>query len=401
MKIGMVCPYDWAAPGGVQAHARDLTEELILAGHDVSVLAPTEDESGLQPYVVSAGRPVPVPYNGSVARVNFGVVSATRVRRWIRDGEFDVVHVHEPAAPALSMLACWVADGPLVATWHSSVERSRAMSAGYYVLQTVLEKISARIAVSERARQTLVENLGGDAILIPNGVSCRRFATGDPLAGFPRTSPGSDSASSVRPSPTLLFLGRIDEPRKGLPVLLAALPGLVTDYPDLLLLVAGPGEIEKAQGALAPELAGHVRFLGLISEADKVSAFKSAQLYVAPNTGGESFGIVLLESMAAGTPVLASDIDAFAKVLEDGRSGGLFANGDPADLARVAARLLGDTAEREQLHGEGLRRAQMYDWSTVARDVERVYSSVAVPGVRVQADLSGQFAGRWFGRGLP
>jgi len=351
-------------------------------GHEVSVLAPAEDDSDLEPFVVSAGRPVAVPYNGSVARVSFGVVTAARVRRWVRDGEFDVVHVHEPASPSLSVLACWVSDGPLVATWHSSQERSRAMGAFYYVLQTAIEKITGRIAVSEKARKTLVEILGGDAVLIPNGVSCKQFEHGEPLDGYPRSGK------------TLLFLGRIDESRKGLDVLLKALPEVVAAFPDIELLVAGPGDIDGVRESLPTSIAEHVRFLGLISEEDKVRAFKSADIYVAPNTGGESFGIVLLESMASGTPVIASDIDAFAQVLEDGGAGALFANGNPQSLAANLVELLDDGDRLSQLRGEGHRRAREFDWESVARDVVRVYEAVIQPGVKVSADLSGQFFGR-------
>lgn len=383
MRVGIVCPYDWSAPGGVKQHIRDLAYALQDQGHEVSVLTPCEDESDLEPFVVSAGRPIPVPYNGSVARLSFGPVSAARVRRWVRDGQFDVVHVHEPASPSLSVLACWVCDGPLVATWHSSSERSRAMTAFYYLLQTAMEKISGRIAVSEKARQTLVENVGGDAVLIPNGVTCKQFEVGDPFDGYPREGK------------TILFLGRIDEPRKGLEVLLNAMPTIVDRYPDIQLLIAGPGDIDGVRSSLDPQIADRVRFLGLISEDDKVRAFKSADLYVAPNTGGESFGIVLLESMAAGTPVLASDIEAFAKVLEHGRAGALFANEDSADLAQQVVALLPDSDRCEALRVEGFRRAHEFDWASVARDVVRVYEAVLQPGVKVEADFSGQVFGRF------
>ncbi len=382
MRVGIVCPYDWSSPGGVKQHVRDLAYALMDLGHEVSVLAPAEDESDLEDFVVSAGRPIAVPYNGSVARVNFGVVSAARVRRWVRDGEFDVVHVHEPASPSLSVLTCWVSTGPLVATWHSSQERSRAMGAFYYVLQTAIEKITGRIAVSEKARKTLVEILGGDAVLIPNGVSCKQFEHGEPFDGYPRAGR------------TLLFLGRIDEPRKGLDVLIKALPETLRAFPDLRLLVAGPGDIDGVRSSLAPEVVDHVEFLGLISEDDKVRAFKSADVYVAPNTGGESFGIVLLEAMAAGTPVIASDIDAFAKVLEGGESGALFANEDSASLAVNLIELLSDDERRAELTVQGARRAHEFDWATVARDVVRVYDAVVQPGVKVGADFSGQFFGR-------
>lgn len=383
MRVGIVCPYDWNTPGGVQAHIRDLAGELQRRGHYVSVLAPADDEDDVPDFVTPAGRPVPVPYNGSIARLNIGVVSAARVRRWIKDGQFDVVHVHEAVSPTLSVLACWIAYGPLVATQHVAMERSRVLSAGALLANTAMEKLNGRIAVSDKARQFMVEHVGGDAVLIPNGVNCRAFEVPDTLPGYPREAP------------TMFFIGRIDEPRKGLPTLLAAMPGIIAAYPDVELLVAGPGDVHSVERSLDPQVAERVRFLGLVSEEDKVRAFHSADLYVAPQLGGESFGIVLLEAMASGTPVLASDLEAFALVLETGRDGRLFPTGDSDALAAAAIELLGDAAARAELAARGLRRAQEFDWATVARDVERVYESVVTPGTPVTADLSEQLLGRW------
>ena len=157
MRIGIVCPYSWDVPGGVQSHVRDLAEALIEIGHEVSVISPADDDTPLPPYVVGAGRAVPVPYNGSVARLSFGFLSVNRVRRWLSQGAFDVLHVHEPGIPSLSLLACWVASGPIVATVHTAIPRSRVLVVTYPVLRTALEKINGRIAVSEAARTTLVE----------------------------------------------------------------------------------------------------------------------------------------------------------------------------------------------------------------------------------------------------
>jgi phosphatidylinositol alpha-mannosyltransferase len=365
VRIGIVCPYTWDVPGGVQSHVRDLTEALFASGHEVSVIAPADDDAPLPPYVVSAGRAVPVPYNGSVARLSFGFLSAARVRRWIREGRFDVLHVHEPASPSLGVLACWAADGPIVATFHASFERSRALSAAGPILQSALEKITARIAVSEKARKTLVEHLGGDAVLIPNGVTTERYAMATPLPGWP----GDDGA--------LGFLGRMDEQRKGLPVLLRAFERLGRERPGLRLLLAGPGDADEVRARVSPELRDRVVNLGLVSEADKVRALHSVDVFVAPNTGGESFGIVLAEAMAAGAPILASDIAAFSRVLLGGRAGALFPVGDAEALAAAAADLLDDAPRRKQLSDEAKTAVRAYDWSTVARDVVRVYETVA------------------------
>ncbi|MEJ8645077.1 glycosyltransferase family 4 protein [Streptomyces sp. MS1.HAVA.3] len=372
MKIGIVCPYSWDVPGGVQFHIRDLAEHLIRLGHEVSVLAPADDETPLPPYVVSAGRAVPVPYNGSVARLNFGFLSAARVRRWLHDGTFDVIHIHEPASPSLGLLSCWAAQGPIVATFHTSNPRSRAMIAAYPILQPALEKISARIAVSEYARRTLVEHLGGDAVVIPNGVDVDFFASAEPKAEW-----GGQ---------TLGFIGRIDEPRKGLPVLMAAFPKIVEACPDVRLLVAGRGDEEEAVASLPAELRARVEFLGMVSDEDKARLLRSVDVYVAPNTGGESFGIILVEALSAGAAVLASDLDAFAQVLDQGGAGDLFANEDPGALATAAIALLRDPDRRAKLSARGSAHVRRFDWSTVGADILAVYETVTDGAAAVATD---------------
>ncbi|MBB1254748.1 glycosyltransferase family 4 protein [Streptomyces alkaliterrae] len=362
MRIGIVCPYSWDVPGGVQFHIRDLAEHLIGLGHEVSVLAPAEEGTLLPPYVVSAGRAVPVPYNGSVARLNFGVLSAARTRRWVNEGDFDVLHLHEPAAPSLALLACWAASGPVVATFHTSNPRSRAMMAAYPILQAALEKISARIAVSEYARRTLVEHLGGDAVVIPNGVDVDFFASAEPKTEWQ--------------GETIGFIGRIDESRKGLPVLMRALPEILRRRPGARLLVAGRGDEREAVADLPEELRERVEFLGMVSDEDKARLLRSVDVYVAPNLGGESFGIILVEAMSAGAPVLASDLDAFAQVLDGGRAGELFPNEDADALAEACVRLLSDPERRAELRAHASRHVRRFDWSTVGADVLAVYETV-------------------------
>ena len=374
MRIGLVCPYTWDVPGGVQEHIRGLADALIDLGHYVSVIAPAAEDEPIEPsYVVAAGRAVPVPYNGSVARLAFGFLSASRVRRWLKEHDFDVVHVHEPTAPSLSLLACWVSDDPLVATVHTAMPRSRVLHLTQPILASALEKISGRIAVSEAARTTLVEHLGGDAVLIPNGVSVRRFAKADPLPGWP----GEGGA--------LGFLGRMDEPRKGLSVLLEAFTRLAPERPGLRVLVAGPGDADEALEQVPAGLRDRVVLLGQVSDEDKVRAYHSVDVFCAPNTGGESFGIVLAEAMAAGAPIVASDLDAFRRVLRGGQAGELFATGSAEGLAAAAARLLDDPARRALLAQAATRAVAEYDWKVVARDVLRVYEAVAPVARRVPA----------------
>ena len=357
-----MCPYSWDVPGGVQAHVRDLADSLVGLGHEVSVLAPVDDPdtADLPDYLVPAGRAVPVPYNGSVARLAFGPLSLARTRRWLRRGRFDVLHLHEPTVPSLSMLALFAARGPMVATFHTATARSRALQVFGTTLQPGLEKITGRIAVSPAARRVVMEHLGQDAVLIPNGVAVARFAGATRLPGAPA-------------GPTVVFLGRVDEPRKGLAVLLAALPALLARVPDLQLLVAGPGDAAELVPA---ELAGHVQLLGLVSDADKARVYASGTVYCAPNTHGESFGIVLIEAMASGTPVVAADLEAFRRVLDDGRAGVLFPVGDSAALAAALADLLEDPARRAALSAAGSAAVLTYDWSRVTRQVVEVYRVV-------------------------
>lgn len=367
LRVGIVCPYSFDVPGGVQFHVRDLAEALIERGHTVSVLAPADDDTPIPPYMTSAGRAVPVRYNGAVARMTFGPVTAARVRRWLAAGEFDVLHLHEPVTPSLGMLALWIADGPIVATFHTALLRSRPLQMAYPLVRQSLEKISARVAVSEDARRTLVEHMGGDAVVIPNGVYVDAF-TG--AATDPRWTGTPDA-------PTIAFLGRLDEPRKGLHVLLGAVPEVLRTHPGARFLVAGRGDTgpDEVRELLGDD-ARAVEFLGGITDDEKASLLASVDVYCAPQTGGESFGIVLVEAMSAGTPVVASDLGAFRRVLEEGDAGVLFRTGDSADLARTLVRVLGDEPLRAALVERASAAVRRYDWSSVTHEVLTVYEMV-------------------------
>jgi phosphatidylinositol alpha-mannosyltransferase len=371
MRIGLVCPYQWDVPGGVQYHVRDLAQTLRGMGHHVEVLTPAEREESLPAeFFTFAGRTVPIPYNGSMASVQFGPVSAARVRRWLRDGHFDVVHVHDPAPPSVGLLVCMIAKGPIVATFHAATIRSKFLTAWGPVIRPWLEKISGRIAVSDFARRVQVEHLGGDAVIIPNGVHVRAFAEGPPLPGHARGVDG----------PTIGFLGRFDEPRKGLPVLLKAMRTVVRHHPGARLLIAGRGDAAELRGLIGADLRPHVALLGELSEADKAAFLRSVDVYCAPNLLGESFGVVLIEALSAGAPIVASDLDAFARVLDDGTAGVLVRRGEVGDLARALCELLADPHRRAELSAKGAQVAAAYDWSVVARRVLAVYETVVPPG---------------------
>ncbi|WP_104525679.1 glycosyltransferase family 4 protein [Blastococcus atacamensis] len=371
MRVGLVSPYRWDVPGGVQYHVRDLAETLRGMGHHVEVLTPAErEESITDPFITFAGRTVPVPYNGSMASVQFGPVSAARVRRWLREGRFDVVHVHEPSSPSVSLLVCMLAQGPIVATFHTATTRSKMLVVLGPTVRPWLERIAGRIAVSDFARRVQVEHLGGDAVIIPNGVHVGRFAEGPTLTGRPRGADG----------PTVGFVGRFDEPRKGLPVLLEAMRTVVRDHPDARLVIAGRGDADELERMVGEDLRPHVALLGEVPEAGKAALLRTVDVYCAPNLLGESFGVILIEAMAAGAPVVASDLDAFVRVLDDGRAGIVVRRDDPSALGRALSELLGDPARRAQLAARGSELAAQYDWQVLARRILAVYETVLPPG---------------------
>ncbi len=362
MRVGLVCPYSLDVPGGVQNHVRDLATVLADRGHDVGVLAPGEEDADLPAHVTTVGKAVAVPYNGSVARLAFGPRVAGRTRAWLRQGAWDVVHVHQPTMPSVSLIALWAAEAPVAATFHTAIPRSRAMSSAASLLRPSLEKISARIAVSESARETLVHHLGGEPLVLPNGISWARFRGAEPRPEW------------RRPGPVLAFLGRTDEPRKGLAVVLEALPAVMATHPDVRLLVAGRGH--SGPDLVPPPLRDHVEFLGQIGDGDRSRLLASADVFVSPHTGGESFGIVLVEALAAGAPVVASDLDAFRAVLDHGRLGELFRTGDATDAGRVISALLSDPGRRSELRSLGPGAAARYDWARLVPDIEAVYETI-------------------------
>ena len=303
MKIGIVNPYSWDVPGGVGFHIRDLALKLRSRGHDVRVLTPSTSDD-LPEWITSAGSSVSIPFNGSVANISVKPTVLKRTRRWLADNDFDVVHVHEPVVPSVSMAAAMLSRAPLVGTFHAALGRSVSRAIASAPMRLYMERIGVRIAVSEEARRTLIEHHGGDAVIIPNGVETASFRSASPLERW--------EASADRP--VIVFLGRLDEPRKGLSIFAGAIGSVLERFPGARFLIAGRGDAPDIRQAVA-RFGESVSFLGGISDEEKESLLAGASIYVAPQTGGESFGIVLVEAMAARTAVVASDIPAFRAVL--------------------------------------------------------------------------------------
>lgn len=361
MKIGIVNPYSWDVPGGVGFHIRDLALKLRSRGHDVRVLTPSTSDD-LPEWITSAGSSVSIPFNGSVANISIKPKALARTRRWLADNDFDVVHVHEPVVPSVSMAAAMLSSAPLVGTFHAALGRSVSRAIASAPMRLYMERIGVRIAVSEEARRTLIEHHGGDAVIIPNGVETASFRTAQPL----------DQWVATDERPVIVFLGRLDEPRKGLGVFAGAIESVLERAPGARFLIAGRGDAPDIRATVA-RFGDSVSFLGGISDEEKESLLAGASIYVAPQTGGESFGIVLVEAMAARTTVVASDIPAFRAVLEDGRAGALFETGSSDSLASALVELLGDRERLDALADAGQRASAQYDWEVVADKVFEVY----------------------------
>lgn len=345
---------------GLAAALRDL-------GHRPAVLAPG-DLGPADEQFTSAGPALPVPYNGSIARVNFGPVTAARVRRWLRQGDFDLVHLHEPITPSIALLALRYADVPVVATYHTATPRSRTMQLAGDALRRLIEKVDAGIAVSESARDVVVRHLGRDPVVVPNGFEYARFR--------PRQRASSPPTGRWRGGerPRLTFLGRLDEPRKGLAVLLDALPAIRAAVGEIEVCLAGHGVAPGRSTVLRG-----VRVLGGIDEEHKRALLASTDVFVAPQVARESFGIVLLEALAAGAEVVASDLSAFVELLHrpgDVPAGQLFRRGDPLALAAAVTRVLCDGIRRQPTAAD---HAIRYDWSEVAPRIAQLYAAAMHP----------------------
>ncbi|MBW3593501.1 MAG: glycosyltransferase family 4 protein [Actinobacteria bacterium] len=368
MKVALVCPYAWDRPGGVQSHIRSLARVLQTRDHEVLVVAPRAGRMTSEPGLSVVGRSVPVPANGSVAPLAFGPLAARSIGVVLDDFAPDVLHLHEPLIPSLSFLALWRSRAPAVGTFHASAARSAGYRLGKPVLERAAGRLAVRTVVSEAARDLIQRYIPGRYHLTPNGVDPARFATVEPF----------DAGDGAK----VLFLGRIER-RKGLDVLVQAMARLRDR--DAELLVAGRGPVEKEAQRLATSLEVRARFLGYVDDETKARLFRRADVYCAPARGGESFGIVLLEAMAAGTPIVCSDIPGFRAVA--GRAALLTPTGDAAALADAIRRVLDDDEMAGRMTRTGSMTADAFSWERLVANVETLYRTAIKEGTR-HADRS-------------
>lgn len=357
MRIALVCPYAWDRFGGVQSHIVALSHTLMGRGHEVRVFAPWsagKRSTPVEPHVTLVGKAIGIPANGSVAPLAFGPIAAIDIRNGLRAFSPDVMHLHEPLIPSLSFLALTNSDAPSVGTFHASAEGSIAYRVARPVLSRAINRLEVRTAVSDAARDLIARYYPGTYLLTPNGVEVERFSTAEPI--------------DLGAGPNVLFFGRIER-RKGLEVLIQAM----TRLRDIgaTLVVAGSGPEESACRALAARLDVPARFLGRVSEDDKPGIYRGADVYCAPGLGGESFGIVLVEALAAGVPVVCSDLDGYRAVA--GAAAELVPPGDAGALADALRAVLTDSEKAERMRKLSVRHAGMYDWQRLAAGVEAVY----------------------------
>ena len=365
MKIGLVCPYIYPASGGVAQHVQYLYEGLRQRGHDVRILTASHGpQRASEGDIVRLGVGFSVPINASVGTLTFSPRYLTQIDDMLARERFDLLHFHEPFVPFLSLFLLRESRSVNVATFHAYAGFSPSYEFGSRALRGYAARLHGRIAVSAAARHFIDRYFPGDYKVIPNGVDVARFANAVPIA---RWQDGT---------PNVLFVGR-HEPRKGLLDLLKAHRILRRSGDGSRLLIVGSGPQEReARRYVATRGLNGVEFLGRVSDAEKAQLYKTADVYVSPATGGESFGIVLLEAMAAGTAIVCSDIHGYKGVVRRGREGLLVPPRQPRELAAAIDSLIDDPALRERMGAAGRDRAEDFSWPRVTAKVEDYYGFV-------------------------
>jgi phosphatidylinositol alpha-mannosyltransferase len=374
MKIALVSPYDYATPGGVNAHISNLAKEFTNYDHRVTILAPTSKAIDTDDYInfIGMGRPIPIPYGGSTARLSISPWLIKRIRKLLADEKFDIIHLHEPLAPILPWLFLKTSNTVNIGTFHAFHEKSKY----YYITKSALrywfKKLNGRIAVSESAMNFVAEHFKSNYALIPNGIDINKFSM---------STRSIEHLSNNQP--TILFVGRIGEKRKGLKYLLKAYSYLKWNHPDLRLIIVGPGDLDKdCHRLLSEHNLSDVVFTGSVSETDLIKYYKSATIFCSPATGQESFGIVLLEAMASGVPIIASSIQGYSAVVENGVQGLLVEPENPLDLSKKLDFLLKNSTIRQYLSKEGPIRASKFSWKNIASEVLAYYKETRIDWFR-------------------
>ncbi|MBM3127079.1 MAG: glycosyltransferase family 4 protein [Chloroflexi bacterium] len=370
MKIALVSPYDYPYPGGVTEHIAALDQHFRALGHTTRIIAASsKDEDALDDHVLKvSGAVSTVPFSGSNARITFAPAIYRRVKQLLKQEQFDVVHVHEPSVPMLSLVVLRHSHALNVGTFHAYRESNMLFQVAGQLLKRVFKRLDGRIFVSDAVREYVTQYFPGEHILIPNGIDCARFCD-------PHIQP-IEKFDDGRPN--ILYVGRMDK-RKGFRYLLRAFPHIKRAIPDARLIVVGAfNDKDKAplvRYARAWKLRS-VHFVGRVSREELPRYYRTATIFCAPSTGFESFGIILLEAMAAGVPVIASNITGYRSVVTDQAEGLLVPPQDENALARAAIDLLNAPERRAQMSAAGKAKAAQYDWDIIAQRVLAYYEQL-------------------------
>lgn len=375
MKIALVSPYDYPYPGGVTEHIVHLAAEFRTRGHEVHIIAPQSESMHAQvgEIVHPVGSVVPVPANGSVARISLSLRLSRKVKEILEREEFDVIHLHEPLLPALPVTVLRHSHSLNVGTFHAFAQSNYAYFYGKPILRYFVRRLHGRIAVSPPARDFVSEYFPGDYQIIPNGIDFDQFAT-----------PAEPMESLREGGPNILFVGRLEK-RKGLKYLLRAMAGVWAHFPEARLIVVGAGPLlDDYKKLVESHRLENVVFAGFVSSEQLRRYYRSCDVFCAPSTGQESFGIVLLEAMASGKPMVASDIPGYRFVVTHGVEGFLVPPKDEQALALSLVRLLSDAELRAKMGQAGLKRAEEFSWDKVAGRVLDFYDKVRIARSMVQ-----------------
>jgi len=365
MKIALVSPYDYGYPGGVITHISDLSHSLIDAGHIVNIIAPLSDPNpDIEESFIRLGRSFPIPSGGSIARVSLSIWLQPQIKRILEKENFDIVHLHEPLAPFLPLVILRLSNAVNIGTFHAFHGSSKLHWASKYVLENTASKLDGRIAVSNPAREYAAKDFPGDYKIIPNGIDTKRFS-------IPTAPIGEFKDDKLN----ILFVGRLEK-RKGLNFLLEAFSDLKWDYPNIRLIVVGTGNGDKdALRIIAERHIDDVLMIGGSSHSDLPRYYQSADIFCAPATGGESFGIVLLEAMAAGKPIVATNIDGYSSVMTNKKEGLLVNPANSQSIKLALEELINNRQLREELARNGKETAARYDWTNVSKEIMEYYES--------------------------
>ncbi len=368
MKIGLVSPYDYAYPGGVSLHISQLARQLLARGHNVRIIAPCSQTptDGLKDFVIPLGRPIPVPSGGSIARITLSIRLSAPVKRLLARENFDVVHIHEPLTPMLPVTFLRNSDCLNVGTFHAYHSKPRGYGLAKPILSHWFKRLHGRIAVSESAKKFVSRHFPADYHIIPNGIDIQRFS--------PAKKP-IDHLNDGRLN--ILFVGRMEK-RKGLDYLLKAYSLLKIDYPDARLVVVGPGErlLKKYKKIIQQNDIEDVVFAGNVPYDELPRYYCSCHVFCAPATGEESFGIVLLEAMACGKPVVATNIEGYAGLISNGKEGLLVRPKNERSLKDALCTFLADRSLMAITGERGRAKAEEYCWERVGGRILDYYEEL-------------------------